>query len=299
MNRLLLFILLISTTQAFSQKIAVAATVSDPNILIGEPFQLTLGVSAPVKQNINWFELKELPHFEILNRSKIDSQVNGNKKMLVQTITLTSWDSGQWKLPSFSLPRSNRTKPITVTVSFTNFDPKQPYHDVKDILEVNRPGQIKWYWYLVGLVLLVGLFLLLFPGKKKKKEEVLREGAYKKAMTRLEALKKKNIAEQDVKLFHTELIDIFREYLHRRMNIQSFSKTTEDLGRQIGELKLSKGEYQQLLEVLQLSDFVKFARYQPVSSESGASYDIIKKSIVSIEHIKTKEKQREGNEQLV
>jgi BatD DUF11 like domain len=300
MNRLLLFILiLLSTTRVFSQKIAVAATVSDQSILIGEQFQLTLGVSAPVNQKIDWFELKDLPHFEILNRSKIDSQVNGNKKMLTQTLTLTSWDSGQWQLPRFALPRTNRTKPITITVSFSNFDPKQPYHDVKDILEVNRPGQVKWYWYIVGLVLVVGLFLLLFPGKKKKKEEVLSDGAYKKAITQLEALRKKNIAEQDVKLFYTELIDIFREYLHRRKSIQSFSKTTEDLGKQIGQLQMPKGEYQQLLDVLQLSDFVKFARYRPSSAENGASYDVIKKSIITIENIKTEEKQREGNEQLV
>ncbi|MCU7548542.1 BatD family protein [Chitinophagaceae bacterium LB-8] len=293
MNRYLLFILLLSTTHSFSQRIAVAATASDQNILIGEPFQLTLGISAPGNQKIDWFDIKELPHFEILSRSKIDSQVNGNKKMLVQTLTLTSWDSGRWQLPSFSVPSSNKTKPIAVEVSFSNFDPKQPYHDVKDILEVNRPGQMKWYWYLVGLLLLAGLFFLLFPGKKKKKEEVLSDRAYKKALTQLEALRKKNIAEQDAKLFYSELIQIFREYLHRRMNIQSFSKTTEDLGRQLGQLQMPQIEYQQLLEVLQLSDFVKFARYKPSEQEHVTSYEVIKKSIVSIENIKTEEKHKE------
>jgi hypothetical protein len=289
MNRLFLFILLLSATHGFSQRTAVSATVSDQNILIGEPFQLTLEASAPVSQKMQWFEIKELPHFEILKRSKIDSQVNGNKKTLVQTFTMTSWDSGRWQLPYFSLPRSNRTKPIAIEVSFSPFDPKQPYHDVKDILEVDRPGQVKWYWYLVGLALLVALFLLLFPGKKKKKEEVLSEGAYKKALTRLAALKKKD--PQDAKVFYTELVDIFREYLHRRKNIQSFSKTTEDLGKQVGQLHIPGSDYQQLLEVLQLSDFVKFARYKPSLSENQVSYDVIKKSIVSIENIKTEEKQ--------
>ncbi len=290
MNRLFLFILLFSATHGFSQRTVVSATVSDQNILIGEQFQLSLEASAPTSLKLQWFDIKDVPHFEILRRSKIDSQVNGNKLKLVQTFTMTSWDSGRWQLPSFSLPRSNRTKPITIEVSFSSpFDPKQPYHDVKNILEVNRPGQVKWYWYLVGLALLVALFLLLFPGKKKKKEEVLSEGAFKKALKRLDALKKKS--PQDAKIFYTELIDIFREYLHHRKNIQSFSKTTEDLGRQVGQLHIPKNDYQQLLEILELSDFVKFARYQPSLSENQISFDVIKKSIGSIENIKTEEKQ--------
>jgi hypothetical protein len=286
-----MFTLFLACSPALSQRIAVSASVSDQKILIGEQFQLTLEAKAPIAQKISWFDIKDLPHFEILSRSKIDSQVNGAQKTLAQTFTLTSWDSGSWQLPRFSLARSNRTRPIAIDVSFSPFDPKQPYHDVKDILEVERPGQIKWYWYIVGLLLVIALFLLLFPGKKKKKEEVLSEGAYKKALGRLEALRKKQLSEQDVKLFYTELIDIFREYLHRRKNIQSFSKTTEDLGRQVGQLQISRSDYGQLLEVLQLSDFVKFARYRPSSSENQLSFDVVKKSIVAIENIKEEEKE--------
>jgi hypothetical protein len=36
---------------------------------------------------------------------------------------------------------------------------------------------------------------------------------------------------------------------------------------------------------------VKFARYKPSLSENQVSYDVIKKSIASIENIKTEEKQ--------
>ena len=248
--------------------------------------------TAPVAQNIQWFELKDLPHFEILGRSTIDSQVSDNKKILKQTFLLTSWDSGRWNLPSFSLRRSNRTRPIPIDVSFSPFDSKQAYHDVKDIMEVNRPGRVKWYWYIVGLLFLAVLFFLLFPFKKKKKEEVLIEGAYKKAIKRLDALKKRDLAQKDTKAYYTELIDIFREYLHHKKNIQSFSKTTEDLGAQIRILHLPGNDYQQLLEVLQLSDFVKFARYQPSAPEHQTSHDVIKKSIVSIENLKIEEKER-------
>jgi hypothetical protein len=291
--KLLLLALFLTAKTAISQRITVAATVNEQSILIGEQFQLTLQATAPVAQNIQWFELKDVPHFEILSRSKIDSQVNDNKKTLKQTFRLTSWDSGRWNLPSFSLRRSNRTRPIPIKVSFSPFDPKQSYHDVKDIMEVNHPVQVKWYWYIVGLLFLAVLFFLLFPFKKKKKEEVLIEGAYKKAIKQLDALKKKDLAQKDAKAFYTELIDIFREYLHHRKNIQSFSKTTEDLGAQIRKLHLPGNDYRQLLETLQLSDFVKFARYQPSASENLVSYDVVKKSIVSIENLKTEEKDRE------
>lgn len=291
MNKLFLIILLLIAGHTLAQRITVTATVNDQEILIGEQFQLTLKAEGRANQNINWFEVKDIPHFEILTRSKVDSTVNDHKKTLVQTIMLTSWDSGRWQIPAFSLHRSNRTKPIPIDVSFTPVKRGQAYNDIKDILEVNRPGQVKWYWYLFGGLMLALLLLLLFPGKKKKKAVQVSEDAYKKALRQLDGLNKKDLAGRDVKAYYTELVDIFRQYLHHRKNIQSFSKTTEDLGKQVGQLDLPGKDYQQLLEALQLSDFVKFARYQPDPSENKTSYDVIKKSITTIENLKAEEKQ--------
>jgi hypothetical protein len=81
---------------------------------------------------------------------------------------------------------------------------------------------------------------------------------------------------------YTSLIDIFRNYLLQKKDIHSFSKTTDDLARQLGELRLNGSD--QLIQVLQRSDMVKFARYQPMTTENEQAIEVIKKNIISIEN---------------
>lgn len=270
-----------------AQKVSLTVESDKERILIGEQFRLTLQATMPREHIVDWPRVDSIPHFEILSASKLDSQPNGEELILKQTLIITSWDSGRWNIPSFSLEGARKTKPIAVDVVFSNFDPKQPYHDVKDIIEVQKPHKSVWYWYLIGAILLLLLLLLLFPGKKKKpevKEFIPDEGIYKQSLARLEKLKQQG--ESDPKVFYTELVDIFRVYLHKRKGIQSFSKTTDDLGVQMGQLQLPNTIFQPLLQTLRLSDFVKFARFVPTKEENKTSIDIIRQSIVAIENAK-------------
>jgi hypothetical protein len=280
-------LLLLISLSGFAQTVTLSASSDKTRIVIGEQIRLTLQATVPRDELITWPQLDTIPHFEIVNASKLDSQLSGEELILKQTLTLTSWDSGRWQIPSFALAGSRRTKPITVDVGFSPFDRNQPYHDVKDIIEVDKPGESYWYWYLIGAVLLTVLLLLLFPPKKKQPEVVAfvpDEGIYKQSLARLEKLRA--TADGDPKVFHTELVDIFREYLLRRKGIQSFSKTTDDLGVQMGQLQLPRAVYQSLLQTLRLSDLVKFARFQPSSEENKTAIDIIKQSITAIEDLK-------------
>src|SRR4029079_11386226 len=117
---------------------------------------------------------------------------------------------------------------------------------------------------------------------RKKGEFVSDEGAYKKALKKLDALQKRTDTEN--KVFYTELIQIFREYLHKRKNIYSFSKTTEDLSMQIEKLNMVGDQYQQLVQTLVLSDFVKYAKYQSSTEEKRNSIESVKEGIITIEN---------------
>ena len=280
-----LFLLL--SLSAFTQKVTVTASSDKDKIVIGEQIKLTLEAVVPQQEVIDWPKIDSLPHFEILNASKLDSQLSGEELLLKQTLTLTSWDSGRWQIPAFAIAGSNRTKPIVVEVGYSTFDRNQPYHDIKDIIDVDRPRVTYWYWYLIGAVLLIVFLLLLFPPKKKQPVVttfVPDEGIYKQSITRLDKLRA--TAEGDPKVFHTELVDIFREYLLKRKGIQSYSKTTDDLGVQLGQLQMPKTVYTSLLQTLRLSDLVKFARFQPTVDENKTAVDMIKQSITTIEEIK-------------
>jgi hypothetical protein len=122
--------------------------------------------------------------------------------------------------------------------------------------------------------------MLFFPpsNEKKGKLEKHLEDPFKVSMELIGKLR----SSDEPKILYTSLIDIFRNYLHQKKSIQSFSKTTDDLARQLNDLKLNGSD--QLLQVLQRSDMVKFARYQPMFTENEQAIEVIKKNIISIEN---------------
>ena len=282
----LLVFFLLSFYSSFAQPTSFSVSTDKEKIVIGEPFDLTFKATISKKDTVQWLTIDSLHHFEILNKAKIDTQINNDVYIFEQKITLTSWDSGKWPIPTIIFSKNKKLKPIVIDVSFSSFNPAQDYHDVKDILEVQKPGKAVWHWYLIGAVLLLLLFFLLFPSKKKKKEEeVLKpdENIYKTSLLRLDKLKEAN--DPHPKIYYTELIDIFRDYLYKRKGIQSFSKTTDDLAIQVSDLQQVNNQ-KLLLQALRLSDLVKFARFQPAISEQKESLEIIRESIIDIENIK-------------
>jgi hypothetical protein len=279
-----ILLVLVLSLSIFAVAQRAVATVDKQKILIGEQFHLRLQANFNKGEPLDFFEVDTIPRFDILDRSGIDTSKFNDGVALVQNLTVTSWDSGKIQIAPFSLGRY-QTKALAITVAYSPspFDTTQPYHDIHDIMEVKRPSENTWYWYLIGLLILILLFLLFFPkGKPRAKGEfVSDEGAYKKALRRLDALQKKQ--STDTKVFYTELVQVFREYLHRRKNIYSFSKTTEDLFRQVETLDLDKEQYQHLVQTLMVSDFVKYAKYQASDEERRSSLESIRETIVSIE----------------
>jgi hypothetical protein len=263
----------------------VTASADKQKILIGEQFRLRLQANFDKNEPLDFFDIDSIPRFEILDRSEIDTSNFNDGVALIQNLTMTSWDSGKIQIEPFVLGRY-QTKPLMIDVAYSPhpFDTTKPYHDIHDILEVKRPIESTWYWYLIGLLVLILLFLLFFPkGKPRAKGEFISdEGAYKRALKKLDAQQKKT--DTDGKTFYTELIQVFREYLHKRKNIYSFSKTTEDLSHQIEKLNMDKDQYQQLVQTLVLSDFVKYAKYQSSLEERRNAIESIKESIVAIEN---------------
>jgi len=211
---ILLFLLFCSGIYAQNPPPVIAST-DKSKVLLGEQFDLVLGARFTKETDLGFFPVDSLPHFEIVQKSKIDTERTDENIVLTQRIKLISFDSGHWQIPALSLPGTQlKTKPITIDVVFSSpFDPKQDYHDVKDILSVKKPVDSNWYWYLIGAVLLLLLFILLFPRKKKPKETLLDANAYRIAITELQKLKKEELAEKDVKAFYVRLVDVFRKYL--------------------------------------------------------------------------------------
>lgn len=276
-----LFALLLSHAQ---NRITVKVSVDKNRILLGEHFELTLQVTSPLKETAHFWSVDNIPHFEIVSKEKIDTSNADKTITLKQIIQLTSFDSGHWFIPSFYLEKRIRTDSIPVDVVFSDFDSKQPYHDIKDIIEVNSKEKNTWWLYLVlgGVVLLAGVIILLRRKKKTVVSMAEVVDPFKEAMLQLEKLQKEDLSAHK---FYTKLVNIFRLYIFRRKGIHSLQQTTDDLIIQLRNINMNKEQFEKLFEALRLSDAVKFAKYIPGQEDNRIVFETVKKTIQAIEQL--------------
>lgn len=264
----------------------VNATVDKNRILIGEPVRLTVETNVPGNEEIRFFTIDSIPHFEFLQKGKIDTINTDNGTRLIQVITITSFDSGHWVIPSFALAESLKTDTIPVDVIFSPFNPEQPYHDIKDILEVKQAtNKQKWWWYAAGAGIILALLIIYFLSRKKPKlieTPIAIINPYEEAMRQITAIEKN---KPEAKQFYSSLTDIFRVYVYRKKGILSLQKTVDDLVLQLRSLKMNKENFDQLSQALRISDFVKFAKYIPNTEDDTMILNAVKKSIQEIEQI--------------
>lgn len=283
---ILLFFVLSASAQDGS---TIKASVDKNKILIGEPLQLTVEAYYPAGSN-RLETIDTIEHFELLETPVTDSSEEGGGLRIKAIYKLTSFDSGHWVIPSFSISETIKTDTIPIVVVFSDFDPNQQYHDIKDILEVNVPEKKnEWWWYALSGALLLALIIWLL--KKKKPLPVTTPKAissvnpYEEAMQQLELL---NRDKPTAKIYHSRLADIFRLYIFRKKGVLSLQKTTDDLVIQIKGLGLEKEQFDKLSQSLRLGDFVKFAKYLPAEEDDQRSFQEIRNAIITIEKMEAK-----------
>ena len=288
------FAALVSNAQ---NRVTIKSGVDKNKIVIGEQVHLTLEADFPVQEPMRFFTIDSIPHFEILERKKIDTVDDRQGIKLSQSLTLTSFDSGHWAIPSFQLPADKPmyTDSIAVDVGFSPFDPNQDYHDIKDVIDVQvkEKKEKTWYWYAAASALLIAAIIYFLMRKKKKPvARVTVIDPYSEAKQELEKLRKENLPS---KAFYTRLVDIFRLYISRRKGIASLQKTTDDLVVQLRSLQLPTEEFNRLAQSLRMGDFVKFAKLEQAESDKSDSFKTIRDFIENIEKIAIqKEKQNQS-----
>lgn len=270
------------------EKTVIKATVDRSQILIGEPIKLTLEADVPEHEPIRFFQFDSIPHFEFLNVQKIDTTNTVSGTVLSQIIHITSFDSGHWIIPSFTIGENIVTDSIPVDVGFAPFNPDQPYHDIKDIIEVTpeekKEEKIKWWYIVAGVAALLLILVLIFRKKKKPVVQAIAPppDPFLVAMGKLEKLQKER---PDTKQYYSWLVDIFREYVFAKKGIHSMQDTTDDLVKQLRSLNMPKDQLEKLTQSLRLSDFVKFAKYVPTDDDDKNTFSTIGRSIQQIEQI--------------
>jgi len=291
--RLFLVSCLFFLSSCFLYAQSVSAALDRGKILLGEQITLELKAdnintqSAPIS---SWFLLPDtINHLEVMNRSPIDTiKINGTTSF-IQTVTLTSFDSGTWQLPALYIKLQNSandsffTAAIPIQVLPVDVSALQQYHEMKDIVDVEvKPN----YILIAGIVLLVlllaaAVYFLFFKKIKTIKptlKPVAARSLFETAMEQLEKLEKENPPAPQ---FYTKLDGICRTFIQNQLYIRALQLTGDELMVQLNVYILPEARTS-FYQLLRLVSAVKFAKYVPEDSQKSADIATTK---AAIQHI--------------
>ncbi len=291
MNRIsifsLFFLISLFSTVELNAQVLVRASADKDSILVGDPIHITVEARLPLGQKYEWFKLDTIPHFEWLDKGVVQDTNDVDGKKISQVFTITSYDTGSWSIPSVSIRVGNQTYssdtvPVRVVYN-AGFNASEEYRDIKEPEEVEAkdPNQWKW-WALGGLTLIVLVIILFFLFNKDKKHKKTQEvqvllTPYEEAMKSIGALRLDRSIP--IKEYYTALNNVLRTYLNRELGISTFEKTNDELLQQLRSVRLPASEYSSLSDALHLSDYVKFAKYEPDVDHNERAIRIIEEAI--------------------
>jgi hypothetical protein len=277
------------STVGLSQK--VSTLLSKDKIVLGEQITLQVKVEGITKGDIQQdFSFPDtVNHIEILK----DSVEDINSSTILHTLTLTSFDSGYWQLPSFKLlltdQRTLTSDSLRITVLPVDVSGMQDYHDIKDILEVQPENN---WWVIASIILLglVSLFSLLWFMNYKPvaaPEKIISPSDLQKLYTDL----LKRIAELETSEVTTKaaVTSVFDEASRSTRNFIDKVYRQDTASLTTGEFMLNQKEKlsntetgNNFFQFLRLADAVKFAKYLPPAEETKAVFPVLRNVITEV-----------------
>ena len=215
--------------------------------------------------------------------SKVGNNIQINRDYLIQ-----SFDSGLYTIPPFkyvigvdtfkSKPLTLKVLPIAIDSIYTSI------HDYADLENVESkwfdilPNWVIDYWGLILIifVIILGIIAVIYILKSKGKSIIPRKKVippYELAMIKLTKLKELRLCENgQEKEFYTQLTDILREYLTGRFNINAMEMTTTQIINSLKSNKESQVTNNNIELILEMADFVKFAKVRPLPDDNTKVY---------------------------
>lgn len=300
----LLFVFLLFITGATVVKAAnvtISAKLDSVNVLMGNLNTLHLEVveNKGVKGRLSIFqEIDKARGYatvcgdsvELGTDYKTDTTELGSGKIQINySIPVQAFDSGTYTLPKF-VYYAGQDSAVSNSLTFNIYPVNVTADDeIAGFAPVAEPDGKKFYdflpdwlldfWWL-WLIVFLAICAFLWAMRNYKQKGGLPFVSPKElpkpwevALGSLQRLKARKLWEQGMeKEYFTELTDILREYLFARFGINAMEMTTRQIMDKIYESDLrDKKDY--VKQILNIADFVKFAKVRPLPADSIAAYD--------------------------
>jgi len=311
---LLLIIAALAATGIKSQTVQVRAEFDSAAILIGDQTCLTLEVASHSKDALFIFPTMEdslAGGLEMVERLKTDTTrlEDGTVKIAAHYL-MTGWDSALVYIDALPVISGNDTfwsNSVSLKVVDIPVDTANAICDIKPVYDA--PFDWKFFWTVVIIVLLsliligaaVWAYFKYFrkkfhKGKVADEKPVDPRPAHVIAMEQLEILRQEKLwQEGQIKLYYSRLTEIVKGYVSRRYSISATEQTTDELLTELRmntKIDVSKDSVENIKDLLQLADLVKFAKWNPLPAENDKAFEEGKEFVQKTKQEEIKEEKK-------
>ena len=295
---LLLLTVVAAAFGARAAYVKVDAKLDSVCVLMGRLATLKVEVARQAGAPGGFPQFKECPEdgyvsfqgdsIELRRPRLMDSLVQGDKEILRYEVPVQVFDSGYYQLPEIlyvsggdtARSRSLSLKVIPVAVNAN--DSIAPFAPVLDpdgfsVVDWVPDWIIDWWW--IALVIALAVIAFLWAMRRYKKEGSILPpkplpSPYTQAIGRLNTLHGRKLWENGrEKEYFTELTDILRVYLYRRFGINAMEMTSRQIMETLADNPAVKDKRDYMRNILNMADFVKFAKVRPLPEDNVAAYN--------------------------
>lgn len=275
-------------TKLSAQQTLIDVSIDSAAILIGEQTVLHLTVTTDNGKNVLIPISNDtlMTGVEVLHLYKADSTVIENNRLLIkQDILITSFDSSLYLLPPFKVIDRTDTiysNQVALKVSTIPVKSDKP-EEFNDIKETWTPPFVLADYYDIIYGILFACFLICLIGyilqRIRNRQSIIpfrkpepKLPPYEMAIRELDEIKHQKLWQQGRnKEYYTLLTDTLRKYIVDRFGINAMEMTSGEILEFIHSESEAKSVYDSLKQILELSDFVKFAKLHPLPNENEIS----------------------------
>lgn len=303
--------------------VSIKASLDSVSVIMGQKTNLHYQIVQDKNLVGNWVIGTPDPDNVIALTPNVEAEISrndttdlGNNRIQIdRTLIVQSYDSGVWEIPAalYVIGRDTfRSNTLNLKVMPVNVDTLKNIHPYKGIEKVPfhlfdyLPDFLVDYWWIfliAGLVIVLMAILAIIYKRHKdgrplitpKKPEV---PPYEEAIGALNAIKESKLWESgNDKEYYTRLTDVLRRYIFRRFGINAVEMTSSDIIRTLKEHEETKTVNEQMKMILEIADFVKFAKVRPLPDDNVAS---LRRAVEFVEATKPvvvepQPKNKEGN----
>jgi len=313
---IILTLLLISGPDCIASKTSVKARLDSAGILMGRMTNLIVTVEQGknVRGHLPLFSHPGEKGYvgvcgdsvELRYPAKIDTLKDGDGLKITYSITVQSFDSGSYRLPRIAFADGVDTaysNQVVLNVRpVPNVTADTPIDDYANVSEPenksifdNLPDWVVNYWWIILIVLTLAIAGYFVYRRYKKTGHFLppkpEPTPYEVAMHDLMELKGKKLWENGMeKEYFTDLTDILRVYLYKRFGINAIEMTSREILQSLSHREETKDKRKMVRQILDMADFVKFAKVRPLPADNISSFD---NALKFVEETKPMEKDKD------